>query len=96
MQPLCHHLAADRRLQGKTGYRRIKQISKPMEGLESLTKGGVQMSVRHIYWPLAFALVATWRLSSPGVGAVRHFAYSVLRTPYKKYTKGGVHSAGED
>ncbi len=54
------------------------------------------MSVRHIYWPLAFALVATWRLSSPGVGAVRHFAYSVFRTPYKKYTKGGAHSAGED
>ena len=42
------------------------------------------MSVRHIYWPLAFALVATWRLSSPGVGAVRHFAYSVFRK-YRKY-----------
>jgi hypothetical protein len=65
-----------------------------MEGLESLTKGGVQMSVRHIYWPLAFALVATWRLSSPGVGAVRHFAYSVFRTPYKKCTKGCSHVGG--
>ena len=46
------------------------------------------MIVRDIYWALAFALVATWRLSSPGVGAVQHFAYSVSRTPYKKYTKG--------
>jgi len=46
------------------------------------------MSVRHIDRALAFALVATWRLSSPGVGAVQHFAYSVSRTPYKKYTKG--------
>ena len=46
------------------------------------------MSVRDIYWALAFALVATWCLSSPGVGAVQHFAYSVSRTPYKKYTKG--------
>ncbi len=52
------------------------------------------MSVRHIYWPLAFALVATWRLSSPGVGAVRHFAYSVFRTPYKKCTKGCSHVGG--
>ena len=46
------------------------------------------MIVRDIYWVLVFALVATWCLSSPGVGAIQHFAYSVSRTPYKKYTKG--------
>ena len=46
------------------------------------------MSVYQSDRALAFALVATWCLSSPGVGAVQHFAYSVSRTPYKKYAKG--------
>ena len=46
------------------------------------------MIVRHIYWAWVFARVATWRLSSPGVGTVQHFAYSVSRTPYKKYATG--------
>jgi len=47
------------------------------------------------YGSIGNVLVPLYGLTSPYQGSIKHIAYSVLRTPYKKYTKGGAHSAGE-
>ncbi len=48
------------------------------------------------YGSIGIVLVPLYGLTSPYQGSIKHIACSVLRTPYKKYTKGGAHSAGED